>query len=816
MKGVLKLAFYYLKNQKGRSFSIVIAIGLATLISFSNIVQKQTNIKLGTEKLHNTFGTYDYEYSDIDDEALQKILNDDTRDDTYTIINLGSIVYKNGVKSTLNTYSPDYLKQSEYTLINGRAPKNENEIVLDNKAIEEMNLENKLGEDIDFNIVKKYKSHDGNDEIYNKNYKFKLVGIVSRPKNYYEEYKEYTLKAFSGGYKNLIPENLITNDGILNVENEDSTMDNMYKRMEKYGLTEDKFFMNIGLIQGLNSLGVGEEATTYEIRNMLLPIAVSALLICNIFVMTLFDMKKSIGMLRAIGAKRHQICSMIFIQSLILVTIGISSGFLIGGAYVYNYISKMYPQNPSLYITKEAILIPILIAIITVFISNIVPIYKATRISPVEGMRDNGFSDRKFKNRFYYKWIRKVFNITGEMAYKNVFRFRTRTILCILSMGLVGSMYITALSNYNKIGMDVMHMPSQNIDEYDIKLNKDDYNVENALGMYSNSDVEKIKNIDGVDYADGKLVLSGSMNKKQSYLEVRGYTEKDLKKLDKNIEAKSDEKNSEYINVLVNNHTDGTDEPIDKDLKIGEIIEIKIPSVNDGKLSYKVEKVRIAGFLNRKWILNNFYGRMITVIMPIEELSKLTNINDVNVIGVKASSGKEKEVENKIEKMIGNKDYNNIESRGKYKAEQEKLQAMDKMQSMFLLLLMSVVASLNIYYTIKTGILIRTRELSTLRSIGMSMKKIRSMLIKESLIYALISCMLGSAHAIYKGYKDVSMVNEIMETGFGAKNLEKFEVPFNEIVIFTFLVIVVCIISVYLSKKKLEKMSISEGINRNE
>ncbi|MCC3870410.1 ABC transporter permease [Terrisporobacter mayombei] len=816
MKGVFTLAFSYLKKQKGRSFSIIVAIGLATLISFSNIVQKQTNIKLGTEKLYNTFGTYDYEYSDIDDEALQKILNDNIRDDKYTIINLGSIVYKNGVKSILNTYNPYYLEESKYELIKGRAPKNENEIVLDNRAIEEMNLENKLGEEIDFNIAKKYKNHDGNQEIYNKNHKFKLVGIVSRPKDYYEEYKEYTLRAFTGGYTNLIPENLITNDGILNVENEKTTMDNMYKRMNEYGLTEYNFTMNIGLIQGLNSIGVGEEATSYEIRNMLFPIAVSALLICNIFVMTLFDMKKSIGMLRAIGTKRHQICSMIFIQSLILVTIGILSGFLIGGAYVYNYISKTYPQNPSLYITKEAILIPILIAIITVFISNIVPIYKATRISPVEGMRDNGFSNRKFKNRFYYKWIRKVFNITGEMAYKNVFRFRTRTILCILSMGLVGSMYITALSNYNEIGMDVMHMPSQNIDEYDIKLNKDDYNVENALGMYSKSDVEKIKNINGVDYVDGKLVLFGSMNNNESYLEVRGYTEKDLKKLDKYIEEKSNEKNSEYINVLVNNHTDGTNEPIDKDLKIGELIEIKIPSVNDGKLSYKAQKVRIAGFLDRKWILNNFYGRMITVIMPIEELAKLTNINDVNVIGVKASSGKENEVENKIEKMIGNKDYNNIESRAKYKAEQEKLQEIAKMQTMFLLLLMSVVASLNIYYTIKTGILIRTRELSTLRSIGMSMKKIKNMLIKESLIYAILSCILGSAHAIYKGYKDVSMVNEIMEIGFGAKNLEKFEVPFNEIVIFTFLVIVVCIISVYLSKRKLEKMSISDGINMNE
>ncbi|MGO0883093.1 ABC transporter permease [Clostridioides difficile] len=810
MKGIFTLAFSYLKKQKGRNFSIIIAIGLATLISFSNIVQKQTELKLGTEKLHKIFGTYDYEYNEIDDQELQKILNDNTSDATYNTINLGSIVYKNGVKSILNTYSPNYLEESKYELIKGRVPKNENEIVLENKAIEGMNLENKLGKEIDFNIVKKYKNTDGKQEIYNKNHKFKLVGIVSRHKDYYPEYKEYTLRAFTGGHTNLIPENLITNDGFLNVENEKASEENMYKRMDKYGLTDGQLAMNIGVVVGLNSI------KDTKAGNMLFPIAVSALLICNIFMMTLFDMKKSIGMLRAIGAKRHQICSMIFIQSLILIIIGVLSGFLIGGGYAYNYISKMYPQNPSLYITKEAILIPILIAILTVFISNIVILYKASRVSPVEGMKNNDFSNREFRNRFHYKWIRKVFNITGDMAYKNVFRFRIRAILCILSIGLVGSMYITSLSNYNKSSMSAMDMQSQNIGEYDIKLSKDNFNVENAIGMYSKSDVEKIKNIDDVDCVDGKLVLSGSMNKNESYLEVRGYTEKDLEKLDKHIEEKSDENNSEYINVLVNNHTDGTNEPIDKNLKIGDLIEIKIPSVNDGKPSYKVEKVRIAGFLDRKWILNNYSVRMMTVIMPIEELSKLTNINDVNVIGVKASSGKEKKVENEIEKIMGNKDRNNLESRAKYKAEEEKRQENAKMQSMFLLLLMSVVASLNIYYTIKTGILTRTRELSTLRSIGMSMKKIKSMLIKESLIYAFLSCIIGSAHAIYKEYKDVSMVNKIMEVGFGTSNLEKFEVPFNEIVIFTFLVIVVCIISVYLSKQKLEKMSISDGINRDE
>ena len=100
------------------------------------------------------------------------------------------------------------------------------------------------------------------------------------------------------------------------MKNEKITMNNMYKKMNKYGTTDYSFTMNIGLIQGLNSLGVGEEATSYEIINMLFPIAVSALLICNIFVMTLFDMKKSIGMLRAIGAKKYQICFILIHKNL--------------------------------------------------------------------------------------------------------------------------------------------------------------------------------------------------------------------------------------------------------------------------------------------------------------------------------------------------------------------------------------------------------------------------------------------------------------------------------------------------------------------
>ncbi|MDO7205465.1 FtsX-like permease family protein [Paraclostridium bifermentans] len=54
-----------------------------------------------------------------------------------------------------------------------------------------------------------------------------------------------------------------------------------------------------------------------------------------------------------------------------------------------------------------------------------------------------------------------------------------------------------------------------------------------------------------------------------------------------------------------------------------------------------------------------------------------------------------------------------------------------------------VISSINIVCIVTTSIMIRVKEISTLRSIGMSMKNIKKMILKESIIYGILSSIIA-------------------------------------------------------------------------
>ncbi|ETJ29440.1 Efflux ABC transporter, permease protein, partial [human gut metagenome] len=53
-----------------------------------------------------------------------------------------------------------------YIFVKGNEPKNDNEIVLEEKALKEMGLSDKLGQSINFNIIKKYIDENNQNQIY--------------------------------------------------------------------------------------------------------------------------------------------------------------------------------------------------------------------------------------------------------------------------------------------------------------------------------------------------------------------------------------------------------------------------------------------------------------------------------------------------------------------------------------------------------------------------------------------------------------------------------------------------------------------------
>ena len=203
---------------------------------------------------------------------------------------------------------------------------------------------------------------------------------------------------------------------------------------------------------------------------------------------------------------------MIAIESISVLALGLIFGFLIGMLASYAGFYIIYGRFVNLYISKVSIYEPMLMATIAVFISSLVPIYKSGKISPVEAIRSSDKFNKKQKNRFYYKLIRKVFGFSGEMAYKNFWRNKIRTILCIISISLGGVLFIDtiAMSKNEDKSLDNTTMPLMMMGNSDIKLSHNPNNADSNFTKFSKNEIEKISNIKEVKSVKPVIELTGT------------------------------------------------------------------------------------------------------------------------------------------------------------------------------------------------------------------------------------------------------------------------------------------------------------------
>lgn len=848
MKRIIYLSIRYMKNQKGRTLSLIIGVALAVMLVFSLNVVPETQSKIETEKAYETYGDYHVEYNNLEKNTIDKIKNEKNIRDMYSVVNLGNLINQNGISMSLDSYNKEFVGEYCYKLLKGDVPKNEHEIVLESKALEEMGLDDSLNKEINFTIEKQYKDENGKNKLFNKECSLKLVGIISKPKEYYKDYEYHQLKAFTfykEGSDSFIPKELIKYGGVLSFNTKAPQMNKMYEIQGKYGLSESDFTGNVGLIQTLNIYDTSE-TTSFDTNNKLLPMFAAVLVIYNIFNMILVDMTNQIGILKAIGASKKHIRTIVLVQSLIVLLAGIIVGLLLGMFLSYIGLAIIYKGIISLYISKTSLFEPIAMASVTVLLASIVPIYKCAKISPIEAIRKTNKSKYKQKNRFYHKLIRKIFGVTGEMAYKNVWRNKVTTMLSVLAISLGGGLYIRNMAFYNddssneKTSMQVMSMGDK-----DINLIHNRYNVDNSFAGYTNEDLEKVSQIDNIKSIEASTSLYGflkpgisnlrneyikfeNISQQQKVLEtnlwIQGYDENSLKEFDKYIEKGTTSLNKstdKYPNALVYNHfySDGNNEKeILKELKLEDLLTTKIPVIKDGKKVYEDVTVKVAGILNRDWGKEREIGDFssIQVIVPQDALWKIAGRDTYNKISMKIKDGSDKEVHKDLEEIFKNEPYKEIESKYKYNQYYEKQEVELKRVVLLTVSLVLIISSLNILCTIKTNLLIRTNEFATLRAIGMSMKKLKSMIIKEAIIYGLLGSIIAGIVGIYDHYKFVSMVNKINESGFGIKDTMAFNVPILPIIQYMSVCILICIIAVLLTKKKIEKLSIVEGLRVND
>ncbi len=851
MKTYMHLALSYLKKQKDRTVALVLGIALAVMFVFGFNVINESQSRNQIAAIQRRYGTYHGIFYDLDKDEVEKIRRDENIIKSAVSFDLGNAITDNGVLMVLNSSDEDYIKMAGYNLVKGRLPQKQGEIVLESKALKNMGSKINIDDTVKLKVKREYIDEKGMKQVYMDTKPFRLVGIINKPGDS-QKIQFYSLKGFTyfkKGEKNVLPDDLVSYAEIVKLKSSRSTEMTFNQIKRKYGLNTLEVNKNLVL-----ALADAEFQRTKSLGNNLtiLVIITAILLIYNMFNISLIDMVKQIGTLRTIGASKKQVRFIVGFQSLFVLVGGLALGFVMG--IVFSYFSiKVYNFMPSLidvskssmYISSKSIWNAVGVGVITVAVSTMIPIWMAGRVTPMEAVKKTDKSQEKQRSGWHHRIGKRFLGLIGEMAYENIWRNKWRTFIIVVSVAIAGYLFIYDVSFHNNQNeIDNATAPAiTSMQDNDFKLSFTD-NMDSNFAGYTDEDLKTISNIKGVKNIGTKIVKDGFLESSiaelqndfiknkditnanvETLIKIKGYDEKQLKEFKKYID-KGDISllsniSDEYPNVIMFNYyydnKAGKFNEVRKNLNIGDIITVRIPAVENSKIVYKKYSVRVCGLLKREWSLKGDNERgYVEVIFPQQYLKSLSGQDIYSQIGIQVETGQDEYVYEKINKILEDKPFPEMESKLKYLKESEKSFLSVMSSRMAVVVLILFVAGINVYNTIKTNLLIRINEFSILRAIGMTSKQLKNMIIEESIFYGVLSSIIASVIGGCRVYMFYKLVNSQYEHGFGASAIIPFKFPIIPVLLYSGIVIGICILSAYISARKVGKFNIVDGLNVTE
>ncbi|UWD49717.1 ABC transporter permease [Clostridioides difficile] len=442
------------------------------------------------------------------------------------------------------------------------------------------------------------------------------------------------------------------------------------------------------------------------------------------------------------------------------------------------------------------------------------------------------------------------------MATRNLWRNKPRTILTILAITLVGIMFILNLGAKSLLKKNMEEgitggSWSMSYGSVDKTVEGDSRGSESLFYKLDNNLIQKVKDMKGIRYVEphfynhrGHILLSKDKlskayqdeldRKNSSYQEehnneypllIRGYSDDMLKQRQEFIEKGENilsPTSGKYKKVILVNNTNSQvthsfDAKIIDDVKIGDIVEIKLPVYRDSIEKYENFKVEVGAIMKESYAAGqdgNTQAQGAQIIFRENDYKKLTGQKEYNKLFVTAEKRQLYSVERRLEEIT--KNYGTTEINGK--GEELKLigmqQSSEERLSVIYQFLTILILAVNLIFIMRSNIITRRRELSTLRAIGMSIKSIKKILIIESQLYGMVASIIGAVSAtVYHNY-GLAKTNKVLLEGGYTRTIEP-NIPFTQIIILFAIFIVMGFISIYVSKDKIERTTITEGISQN-
>lgn len=517
---------------------------------------------------------------------------------------------------------------------------------------------------------------------------------------------------------------------------------------------------------------------------LLIIVLASVFMIYDSFAVSYQQRARYLGMLASVGATRTQKRGSVYFEGFILGCIGIPIGILcgIGGiAVTLRALSDSFMQTVTVAtgdsvrlhaIVNWKILVgSVLISALTIFISAWIPAHRASKVTPIEALRQtNTVKVKKAKQLKTSRLRQKLFGFEDVLAVKNYKRNgkRSRTVVFALAVSV-----ILFLSTANFTGM----LTNAVDNEYD-SMNFDVYeSIFNTDGPLTASQVEqvnrKVSDVPGIQdiriCADNEMMVDGldkqlTAEAKKANMDcsvyVLGVDSDTFAALAKEAgidpAACQDEKTP--TGILINQVTLATEKKQRQTMnpvqgsQVGKTYTGQMTGWDkEGNDITAPYTVKIAGQMNKDAVCLHASFFHPTVVVPMHSYlvhypQELAKGNAVSYARYYITAQDHDDVYNRVSDVL-DEVQNGISHTGYDAAAQaQTMQALNVVVMTFgygFITLITLISVMNIINTISSGMEERRREFAMIKSVGMTPRSFKKSIYLENIRYGVMALVWG-------------------------------------------------------------------------
>ena len=790
-----KLTYRHLKENKGRTVVTTLGICVSVAMITAVFVAMASFLNLFGEIGKISSGNWDAYYYHLSQSQIEQVEKDSriskvglkygSENKSFQIKNPTS--YKRGTAEMI-IGDKSYFEMVLTGNFDGKVPANENEVAVEKDFLDKNGMKDaKVGDKIV--LTQGQRQLDDGSYVtgsnFNKDEKFVPSG----------DEKEYTITAilhtnpatkYSSVWRGISEDEIKSDDicAYITLAKQNSSaystiedIQNDYK-IDVYQANEDVLASYLSGRQG------GFLATMLPIVLVVLILIViaSVMLIYNAFGMSLSERVRYLGMLASVGATKSQKRKSVYFEGAILGAIGIPVGILAGilgisitlklvghkiistGMIAGVNDSKMQMKTV---VPAWAIIGIILVSIFTIFISAFIPARKASKITPIDAIRQRQEIKVKPKKLKAPKYIKKIFGYEGELAYKNLKRNGKKSRLITVSIALsivlfiscnyFCSMFIQA-SGYEKnipyqISTTITYGHKKELyDALDKMQGVNKYYIDATdMSISLGKSSPFIKNNEIKDLANYTSDYSKLFGGEKYVSTVIHYV--DDSEFNTLCENNGIDYNIFYGDslkcVLLNNLTHKQDTTkVFNDSIIGKHIIQNPDYASDDRNPLDIEVGGLVKFDKNSLPCNLVAPGVVGIIMPYSQYINVVNkgvkANDISM-NVCVETDEHKEVAENLTTLLNENDFgSNYVS--------DNIDALETMNTVIFIIqvfvygfitLISLITIANIINTISANIALRRKEFAMLKSVGTTPKGFSKMVSLESVFYALKAVIFG-------------------------------------------------------------------------